>query len=115
MAPQASWSNLAMRLVEDPVRTAIDRIARRLPPGTDTRVVLDFLEDDLREGLAAIEDVEGHFTRVLQALGSDEAGPERVLDAAEDLQMLQRLEHLLIAAAQLRRRLSQVAGRMSRG
>jgi hypothetical protein len=108
-------SNRAMRLVQDPVRTAMERIARRLPPGTDTRVVLDFLEDDLREGLSAIGDVEAHFIDVLNALGSDDPKAGRLLDAAGDLEVLQRLEYLLIVASQLRRRLCQIAGQVGRG
>jgi hypothetical protein len=103
-----------MRLVQDPIRSAMERLARRLPTGTDTRVVLDFLEDDLREGLAAIGDVEAHFTGVLDTLGSADSRPERLLDAADDVQVLQRLEYLLLVATQLRRRLCQVARRVGR-
>ncbi|HVE86745.1 MAG TPA: hypothetical protein VND93_28000 [Myxococcales bacterium] len=97
----------------DPVREAIQLLARRLPKDTDTRVVLDFLEDDLREGLSAIADVEAHFTDVLDALRAEDSSAQELLATAEDLEVLRRLEYLLTVAAQLRRRVHQAARRLT--
>ena len=35
----------------DPIRRGVDRLAARLPEQDASRVLMDFLEDDLREGL----------------------------------------------------------------
>lgn len=113
MAPQASSLRRAIRVVPDPVRDAIDLLGRRLPKDTDTKVVLDFLEDDLREGLSAIADVEAHFTDVLDALRADDVSAAELLAAAEDLEVLRRVEYLLTVAAQLRRRVHQAARRLT--
>jgi hypothetical protein len=113
MSPHASAHLRALRAVPDPVRDAIDLLARRLPKNTDTRMVLDFLEDDLREGLSAIADVEAHFTDVLDALRAEDCTAQELLATAEDLEVLRRVEYLLNVAAQLRRRVHQVAGRLT--
>ena len=102
-----------LRAVPDPVRDTIDLLARRLPKDTDTKLVLDFLEDDLREGLSAIADVEAHFTDVLDALRADDCTAQELLATAEDLEVLRRLEYLLTVAAQLRRRVHQAARRLT--
>ncbi len=78
-------------------------------------MLLDFLEDDLREGLDAIADVEAHFTDVLDVLRNDAGSPIRLMEAAEDFRVLNRLEYLMVVVAQLRRRLSQAAGKMREG
>lgn len=110
MSPHATSH---LRAVPDPVRDAIDLLSRRLPKDTDTRVVLDFLEDDLREGLSAIADVEAHFTDVLDALRADDCTAQELLDTAEDLEVLRRVEYLVNVAAQLRRRVHQAARRLT--
>jgi len=110
MSPHASAH---LRAVPDPVRDAIDLLSRRLPKDSDTRVVLDFLEDDLREGLSAIADVEAHFTDVLDALRAEDCTAEELLATAEDLEVLRRVEYLLNVAAQLRRRVHQAARRLT--
>lgn len=99
---------------EDPIREAARRLLARLPPREDSRVLVDFLEDDLREGFDAIADVEAHFVEVLAALRDEQITPLSLLDASEDLRVLQRLEYLLTVVSQLRRRLSQAAGRVRR-
>ncbi len=96
----------------DPIREAAERLLEALPDRTDAKVLVDFLEDDLREGLAAVADVEAHFTDVLDALRCERPSPIRLLDAAEDLRVLQRLEYLLTVVGQLRRRLCQAAGKI---
>jgi hypothetical protein len=99
---------------EDPIREAAKRLLGVLPAREDSRVLVDFLEDDLREGFDAIADVEAHFVEVLDALRADHLTPLGLLDASEDLRVLQRLEYLLTVVSQLRRRLSQAAGRVRR-
>jgi len=113
MSPHASANLRALRAVPDPVRDAIDLLGRRLPKDSDTRVVLDFLEDDLREGLSAIADVEAHFTDVLDALRAEDCTAQELLATAEDLEVLRRVEYLLNVAAQLRRRVHQAARRLT--
>jgi len=96
----------------DPIREAAARLLDALPDRTDAKVLVDFLEDDLREGLAAVADVEAHFTDVLDALRAERPSPIRLIDAAEDLHVLQRLEYLVTVVSQLRRRLCQAAGKI---
>lgn len=97
---------------EDPVKDAVSRLAAALPDREDCRVLADFLEDDLREGLLAIGDVEAHFTDILDALRSDRLKPIALLNASEDYRVLERLEYLMVVVSQLRRRLSQGAGKL---
>ncbi len=94
----------------DAIGESVDRLERFLPQREDSSVLLDFLEDDLREGLDAIVEVEAHFTDILDVLRSDQPGPIRLIEAAEDFRVLNRLEYLMVVVAQLRRRLSQAAG-----
>ncbi len=96
----------------DPLRAAVDRLRARISEREDARVVLDFLEDDLREGLLAINEVEAHFTDVLDALGAQKLRPITLINASEDFRVLERLEYLMVVVSQLRRRLSQAAGHL---
>lgn len=96
----------------DAIRDSVERLEERLPRREDNSVMLDFLEDDLREGLDAIAEVEAHFTDVLDALRADRPSPIRLMEAAEDFRVLNRLEYLMVVVAQLRRRLSQAAGKL---
>jgi hypothetical protein len=98
----------------DAIGESVDRLARFLPEREDSEVLVDFLEDDLREGLEAIADVEAHFTDVLDTLRSGRLTPLRLTDAAEDFRVLNRLEYLMVVVGQLRRRLCQAAGKMQR-
>ena len=96
----------------DEIGRCVDRLEALLPKREDTDVLLDFLEDDLREGLEAISEIEQHFTDVLETLGSDKLSPVALLDAGEDFRVLNRLEYLTSIVGQLRRRLSQAAGKL---
>jgi hypothetical protein len=99
----------------DAIGESVGRLERFLPRREDSEVLLDFLEDDLREGLDAIAEVESHFHDVLDALAHDAPSPLRLIDAAEDFRVLNRLEHLMVVVAQLRKRLCQAAGKMKHG
>jgi hypothetical protein len=96
----------------DAIRESVDRLEQLLPQREDSAIVLDFIEDDLREGLDAISEVEAHFTDILDTLRADKVSPIKLLDAAEDFRVLNRIEYLMVVVAQLRRRLSQAAGKM---
>ncbi len=96
----------------DTVREAIDRLEAALPRREDSQVLIDFLEDDLREGLAAVAEVEAHFTDVLDTLRGGPLTPIALLEASDDLRVLQQIELLHTAVSHLRRRMSQAAGRL---
>ena len=105
-APTLNWRP------SDPIREATERLASALPRREDSRVLVDFLDDDLREGLSAIAEIEAHFTDVLDALRSDRLSPIQLVEAGEDLRVLQKLEHLHNVVAHVRRRLCQAAGKL---
>ncbi|MBZ4416974.1 hypothetical protein [Myxococcus sp. RHSTA-1-4] len=93
----------------DPVRVAMERLAHSLPARADAAVLVDLLEDDLREGLDALGDVEAHFTDLLDTLRTENLSPVALLEAGEDLRVLQRLDYLHHVIVQVRKRLSQAA------
>lgn len=97
----------------DPVGEATARLEAALPPREDARVLVDFLGDELREGLAALDGVEAHFTDVLDALRSERLSPVALVEAAENAVVLEQLEALEGVVRQLRRRLSQAAGKLA--
>lgn len=99
----------------DAIKESMERLEARLPAREDSAVLVDFLEDDLREGLDAIAEVEAHFTDVLDVLRNESLSPIRLIDVAEDFRVLNRLEYLMVVVAQLRRRLSQAAGKVREG
>jgi len=52
----------------DPVRDASRRLREALSGGEDVSVLVDFIEDDLREGLASVAELEAHFISMVDAL-----------------------------------------------
>jgi hypothetical protein len=98
----------------DAIRESVSRLEAALPAHDDTQVLLDFLEDDLREGLQAIADVEAHFTDILELLRDERPSAVRLLEVADDFRALSRLEYLFVVVSQLRKRLSQAAGQLTR-
>jgi hypothetical protein len=99
----------------DPVHAAMERLAHSLPARTDARVLVDLLEDDLREGLDALGDVGAHFTGLLDTLRTEELSPVTLLEAGEDLRVLQQLDYLHHVIVQVRKRLSQAAALQRQG
>ena len=99
----------------DAIKESVDRLERFLPKKEDSEVLLDFLEDDLREGLDAIGEVEAHFTDILDTLRVQRPTPIRLIELADDFRVLNRLEYLMVVVAQLRKRLSQAAGKIKNG
>jgi hypothetical protein len=112
MATPALASTVPLSRTVDAIGESVERLERLLPRREDAEVLLDFLEDDLREGLDAVGEVEAHFTDVLDALRSHKLSPATLIDAAEDYRVLNRLEYLSVVVAQLRKRLSQAAGQL---
>lgn len=99
----------------DAIKESVDRLERMLPQREDSAVLMDFLEDDLREGLDAIAQVESHFHDVVEAMRSDRVAPITLLEVAEDFRVLNRLEYLMVVVTQLRKRLAQAAGKLHAG
>jgi hypothetical protein len=82
--------------------------------GTTARehVVLDFLEDDLREVRAALSAVVAYVANVEAALSDRDPSQQRLLSLALGGKPGDRIEELSHAVASVRRRLAQVAARM---
>lgn len=97
---------------ENPLREAMENLARVLPARTDAAVLVDLLGDDLREGLDALGDVECHFADVLDAMRMERPSPINLISLGDDQLVLERLEVLVGVVSQVRRRLSQAAGMM---
>jgi len=96
----------------DEIGRCVDRLEALLPKREDTDVLLDFLEDDLREGFEAVNEVEAHFRQVLETLDSRKLSPAALIEAGEDFRILNRLEYLHVVVTQLRKRLSMAAGKL---
>lgn len=109
-----AWTQAAppgeLRRTVDAIRESVSRLETYLPETSDNEVLTDFLEDDLREGLAAVADVEAYFTDILELLATEKPSAIRLLEASDDWRTLARLEYLHVVVAQLRRRLTQAAG-----
>lgn len=112
MANIALAETVSIHRTVDAISESVDRLERLLPQREEAQVMLDFLEDDLREGLDAVAEVEAHFTDVLDTLRDARLSPALLLEAAEDFRVLNRIEYLSVVAAQLRKRLGQAAGQL---
>jgi hypothetical protein len=98
----------------DPVQEAVTRLGRALPARADATVLVDFLEDDLREGLDALKDVEAHFADVLTALRSGGLHPVSLREAGDEARVQQQLQVLEGAVMRIHRRMAQAAGMLRR-
>jgi hypothetical protein len=76
-------------------------------------VIVDFLEDDLRETECALGEVAGWLDAVLDALSDPRAGRERYAALVAN-DPADAVDALGIALASVRRRVAQVAGRVGR-
>jgi hypothetical protein len=109
---------LARPGAREPARTppadgAVDSLRRHLAGGTAREhVVLDFLEDDLREARSALAGVAAWLANVERALGDGAASQESILSVALGGMPGERVEALASAVSSVRRRLAQVAVRM---
>ena len=100
------------RVGADPVQQALESLEHVLPRRADATVLMDFLEDDLREGFDALGELEEHFSGVLEALQPGTLCPVALLQAGDEQLVLKRLEVLMETVVRVRRRLSQAAGMM---
>lgn len=91
---------------------AVDALRRRLGATAREHVVLDFLEDDLREARAALAGVVAWVANVEGALADGDPSQQRILSLALGCRPGDRIEELSQAVAAVRRRLAQVAARM---
>jgi hypothetical protein len=92
---------------------AVDALRARLA-GSAARdhVVLDFLEDDLREARAALSAVAAYVANVEAALADAAPSQHRLLSLAIGGGPGERVDYLGTTLANVRRRLAQVAARM---
>jgi hypothetical protein len=97
---------------EDPLREAMENLARALPERSDAAVLVDLLGDDLKEGLDALGDVECHFADVLDAMLLPRPSPATLIGVSDEQLVLERIEVLVRVVTSTRRRLSQAAGMM---
>jgi hypothetical protein len=124
-----------MKAVTATVRTTIDRPGAALAPAVGPRapaadgavealrqrlagstarehVVLDFLEDDLRETRTALAAVVAYMANVERALRAELPDPGELLALARSVDPAAHAEELQAGLANVRRRLAQVAARM---
>jgi hypothetical protein len=99
----------------DKVSEAVGRLAAALPRREDARVLTDFLEQELRDGLEALEELQAHIGALLAALRTGRLSPILLLAAAEDGDARARAELLCELLPQLRRRVERAAVLLQRG
>ncbi len=102
----------AARAEHAPVTTVEALRSRLAGPTAREHVVLDFLEDDLREVRDALAAVAAYVANVEAALADGEPSQQRFLSLALGGKPGDRIEELAAAGASVRRRLAQVAVRM---
>jgi hypothetical protein len=96
-----------------PPADPVDALRRRLAGSTAREhVLLDFLQDDLREAREALAEVGAWVASVEGALADREASPERILSLALGGGPVERIDYLGEVLGHVRRRLAQVAARM---
>jgi hypothetical protein len=92
---------------------AVQALRQRLASSTAREhVVLDFLEDDLREVRAALAAVTAYLGEVEGALVDEAPSPARLVALARSVDPAEQVDYLQAVLASVRRRLSQVAARM---
>ncbi len=92
---------------------AVDALRRRLASGSAREhVVLDFLEDDLREARAALAGVAAWLANVEGALAEGAPSQQQLLSLALGGRPGERIDELSSTVASVRRRLAQVAARI---
>jgi hypothetical protein len=92
---------------------AVEALRQRLAGSTAREhVVLDFLEDDLRESRAALAAVAAYLANVEGALAAEAPAPEQLVALARAVDPIAQVDYLQTVLASARRRLAQVAARM---
>jgi hypothetical protein len=91
----------------------VDALRARLAGSTAREhVVLDFLEDDLREVRGALGAVAAYLANVESAISDGELSHERLLALALGGGATERVDDLSRAVSSVRRRIAQVAARI---
>jgi hypothetical protein len=96
---------------EEAISEAIVRLRRQTRRQGDDPIRVDLLEDDMREGLKTVDAVREYFDDVLTLLANPDTRARDVIDLADDPEVLDRLDYLVVVVNNLRRRLMQVATR----
>ncbi len=92
---------------------AVEALRRHLASGTAREhVILDFLEDDLREARTALSGVAAWLANVERALADGTPSQQQLLSLALGGLPGARIDELSSAVASVRRRLAQVAARI---
>jgi hypothetical protein len=102
----------ALRPGEDLEAHHLPALRARLGGADREAVLVDFLEDDLREAQQAMAAVAGHLAAVTEALSDPRLGRERLVQMALDGEPLDRLDYLSVVLVNLRKRMAQVAGKL---
>ncbi|HSN92466.1 MAG TPA: hypothetical protein VLS93_14635 [Anaeromyxobacteraceae bacterium] len=106
-------SEAAARVAVGPAEGPVESLRRRLAGSTAREhVVLDFLEDDLREAREALQAVASWIAAAEAALADPTLSPERLLALALGGGAVERVDALGGAVASVRRRIAQVVARM---
>lgn len=109
---------LAVAIVEDRITAGdLEALRRRVARSGGTSreaVVLDFLEDDLREVQGALARINDYVARVDGALRDMRRGRRDLLGLAAAGGPMEQVEHLESTLASMRRRLAQVAVKLPR-
>jgi hypothetical protein len=78
-------------------------------------VILDFLEDELRESRRALGEISDYLDRVRAMLRDPMTARQQLHALASHFRPAQELEYLEATLGRLRRRLAQVSGRLPDG
>lgn len=108
-------TNAAVAVIEAPAKpqSAVAILRRRLANATQhEQVLLDFLEDDLREARDALAEVAHHLDATDALLLDPGATRGELVEKALDGAPLERLDYLSAVLGNLRKRLVQVAARL---
>jgi hypothetical protein len=111
VAPRVDKTSQA--LLDDVLAHASGRLLQSMPARADAQVLVDLVEDDLREALAAVEEVHGHFSDIIDALvSSRRLTPSVLVEVSDEQRVVDQLDSLIGVASQLRRRLSEAASKI---
>jgi len=107
-----AWADAPFELPRA-TREDLAALRRRIAGATAAEaVILDFLEDDLREAEGALGEVTDYLGAVEEALRDPRAGRRDLLALAAGRGPVERIEYLAAMLESLRRRLGQVALRL---
>lgn len=100
-------------LEQDRVVEAMERLREALPPRTDNAVIVDLLEDDLREGLDGLAEIDAHFDELLETLISRTRHGGSIVESADAQRALAALDRVCDSLQRVQKRLSVAAARLA--